>query len=371
MSANITLSHEPKKLQSFETEWATLLESSQAFGAALTWPWINIWIKHFNHLGELWLLEARDENTNELIGIAPLFKTRFKPKYGTRYRQIEFIGASHWHENLDFIIQSGREAEIIPLFLGALYDHKNQWDVLLLSSLDSPNTVEILQKSGLTWQRNEIREILSPYSDLPTEPETWMKSLSKNRRWKLRRYIRDMEEKFGGNWEIHPVTTEENLDSVFDQLVMYHQAHWEELGKPGAFHYGEWTGYLRELMHAFFEKGWLRLNCLCINDHPEVVLFSYHYAKRAYNQISGYNPNATDIPIGHIMTRFSIESAIRDGMEKYFFMWGDEGYKYSFGAEDRTLKAYEHVRNPFIKFQKNTIATLKSLKNKAKNQPLE
>ncbi|MEJ2759481.1 MAG: GNAT family N-acetyltransferase [Anaerolineales bacterium] len=367
MAINITLTHQYEDFQRLETEWTSLLENSHAFGAALTWPWINIWLKHFSNEGELWLLQARDETSNRLLGIAPLFKIRVSPKYGTSYRQIEFVGASHHQENLDFIIQPGYEEQIIPKFLDMLYQHKNAWDVILISSLDNPKTAKALSSSGFKWERNERWEMISPYMDLPANPEEWMQSLSKNRRWKLRRYHRALDETYGENWEIRSITTKEELDKVFDVLVKHHQANWETKGKAGAFKYGNWTDYYRELMYTLFDQGWLRLNCLCLNGRSEVSLFSYHYASRAYNLISGYNKDITDIPIGHVMTHFSIELAIREGLHKYHFMWGEESYKYSFGGVDRTLQAFEHVRNPFIKFQKDMINFLKNLRKIAEN----
>lgn len=364
MSYIVTLTHDYNAFRNLETEWTTLQNHSDAFGAALTWTWINVWLKHFYYLGELWLLEAREEESKKLIGIAPLFKTSVKPKYGLPYRQIEFIGASHYHENLDFIIEKGFEHKLIPLFLRTLFTHQKEWDVLHFSSLANEKTCEILLSTRTGWGRDENSEMISPFSALPSDPDTWMNSLSRNRRWKLRRYRKNLDEEFPNAWSLDLITTADKLNEVFEYLVKYHQAQWEAVDKPGAFNYKKWTGYYRELMYTLLEKGWLRLSCLYINEKPAAILFSYHYAERAYNQISGIDHDISKIPLGHVMTHHSIELAITEGVKEYFFMWGDEPYKYSFGADNRTLVAYDFVSNTRVRCQRSLIEILRMFKKR-------
>ncbi len=151
---------------------------------------------------------------------------------------------------------------------------------------------------------------------------------------------------------------------------------WEGRGAGGAFLYGGWVGYYHDLMMALFEKGWLRLYCLCIKGQPAAILFSYHYQGRVYNQISGINPNATEIPLGHVMTRFSLEIAISESVTDYMFMWGVEPYKFSFGAINRTLYAFELISSPRVRMQKGLVEFLRRIKrswkefvNQSKGEP--
>jgi len=358
----IIVSHDLSDFEQLEVEWDTLVSQSDAWGAALSWTWMNVWLKHFHNTGELWLLTARDEESDELVGIAPLFKRRNKPKYGFTYTQIEFIGSSHHHENLEFVIREGEKEKLIPEFITTLMTYKEEWDVLLLSGIADAETCQIIQASGLGCERNRRREMLSPKIPLPATSDEWFSSLSKNRRKKLRSYPKRMNVEFPGEWEIRTIRDAEELDPVFNKLVRYHQGRWEKTGKEGAFHYGEWAEYYRDLMWAMFDKGWLRLNALFINDEPVVILFSFYYRGRAFDYIAGSLPMETRIPLGYMLTRFSIENAISESMKEYCFMWGGEEYKYSFGAENQTLSALEIISTPWVRSMRKGIKFLRSRK---------
>ena len=362
MGYRIVIHHELTEFLKLEKEWETLLPQTDAWGAALTWTWMNVWLDHFGDTGELWLLTARDEETDDLVGIAPLFKRKVKPKYGFAYHQLEFIGGSHHHENLGFIIREEHKDKLIPEFIAYLLAFQDEWDAVLLSGLADEETCQILKASGLGWERNQDAEMISPSEPLPQSVDDWFSSLSRNRRSKLRGYYNKMDDEFPGEWQIKTITQRDELDEVYQNLVKYHQAQWEERGLEGAFFFGEWVGYFHDLMMVFLEKGWLRLNCLCIQEQPAAILFSYHYRGRAYNHISGINPNVTEIPLGHVMTRFSIETAISESLTEYMFMWGVEPYKYSFGAQDRTLFAFELISSPRVRLQQSLVEFLRKMK---------
>lgn len=362
MSFIISITHEYNRFQELESEWEDLQNCSRSNGAALTWTWINIWLEHFGDTGELWLMEARDVDNNKLIGLAPLFKRTIKPKYGFPYRQIEFIGSSHFHENLDFIINKNFEHRIIPKFMEVLLINQKDWDVLHFSSLINEDTFQTLLSTHSDWIKDNESEMVSPYATLPSETEKWLGTLSSNRRWKLRRYRKSLDDEFAGVWSLELISTHEELDRVFEYLVKYHQLHWEKVGKPGAFHYGQWKEYYRKLIHTFLDKGWLRMYCLYIERTPTAILFSYHYAGQAYNQISGLDQSISKTPLGHIVTQHSIETAIQEKLAEYHFMWGDEPYKYSFGAVNRTLLACELIVNRRVMFEKSLIIALRKAK---------
>ena len=66
--------------QKLKEEWGNLVNNSAHINANLTWEWVNIWLKYFHHEGKLWILLARDDQTQKLIGIAPLYKSNEKDK---------------------------------------------------------------------------------------------------------------------------------------------------------------------------------------------------------------------------------------------------------------------------------------------------
>ncbi|MDQ7025888.1 MAG: GNAT family N-acetyltransferase [Anaerolineae bacterium] len=363
----ITLTHEADALQTLRDEWNDLQGRSVARGAALSWTWINVWWQHFHDLGELWLMEARRSEDNRLVGIAPMMRIQVNPRVGLGWQQIEFIGSSHFHEHLDFIIEPDYEMQVISLFIEKLKQHRNRWDILRLARLSDTPTLSFLESSEESWQVNEKQVMISPYIQLPADIDAWMSSVSKNRRKKQRRYLRYLNETYPDNWSITQVTDPTHLDKVFDELVELHQAKWDDTDKSGAFYqYGDLRAYFRDLMHALLQDGCLRLYQMVVDGETVVVLFSYYYQGRTYDQVSGVHDISADVPVGHVMTQHSIAQAIADGADEYTFMWGTEPYKYSFGAKDRIQHAFDLVNSKRVQFHKKTAQFLRGIKSRVR-----
>lgn len=360
MSISITLSHEIEALEALQDEWIDLQNRSSANGATLAWQWIYTWYKHFSHRGELWLLTAFEDG--QLIGIAPLMNAKEQPDRFFAWRQIQFIGAFEILEHLDFIIESGYEKQVIPLFIDKLYEHRSRWDVIRLTGLYDTNTSDILQQSGRDWVENARKNRTAPYMALPDTMDEWMLAISRNHRQKMRRYYRKMDEQFPDRWSITQVTQPDELDYTLDHLVRLHQAQWESVS-GGNFHYGEWTEYFRELMHSLLENGWLRLYRLDIDDKTYAVDFCWHYGGRAYYAIGGLDRDVTEIPLGYILMQHTIEQAISEGLDEYTFMWGEFAWKFSFGGVNRVHHVFELVSSPRVQAQLKTVDLLRGVKS--------
>lgn len=373
MSITVTLSHDKNTLEALRDEWIDLQARSSATGIMLTWQWISIWYKHFEHFGELWILTAREGH--RLIGIAPMMKVKKQPDRGLAWRQIEFIGASYDHENLDFIIEPGYEKQLITLFMEKLDEHKSQWDVISLTGLNDTQTIDILQQLDNDWVENPGKNIIVPCLTLPDTMDEWMSSVSHRRRKKLRRYPRKLDDEYPDQWSMEQVNQPDELNEIFDKLVSLHQTYWEEQGEFGFFYLDEEIAYYRELAHCMLENGWLRLHHLDIEGKPCAIDLCYHYRGRAYAQIGGVDRDVmSNITIGDVLMHYNIEQAIDEGLNEYSFMVGEQPYKYSFGGVKRVQKAFRLIRSPRVRLQLQTIDMLRAIKLRmqgAKSQILE
>lgn len=362
MSITITLSHEIATFKALQDEWNDLQTRSSATGMAVTWQWIYIYYKHFNHLGELWLMEAREDQ--RLIGIAPLMKVKEQPDRFFAWQQLEFIGTAHNAEHLDFIIEPGYEEKVIPMFIDELFEHRSQWDVIRLTGLCETNTPDILQRTDHHWFEHTRKNKIAPYTTLPDTMDEWMLSVSRKRRKKLRRYPKKLEEYFPDQWSIIKISQPDDLDYTLDHLVSLHQAEYEGQG-GGNFNYGEWTEYYRELMHSMLENGWLRMSRLDIEGEPCAIDFCYHYRGRAYAQIGGVNRDKVpDITVGDVLMHHNIDQAINEGIPEYTFMWGEFRWKYSFGGVNRVHHVYELIGSPRVRLQVRIVNLLREVKSR-------
>ncbi len=363
MEFEIYLTHDPSEIIKIKNEWRELQARSNAKGITLTWDWVSTWVRHFNRYGQVWLLLAREKKSQRLVGIAPFFKTKIRLKYSLPFQLLEFIGAKTRNENLDFIIESGMEHRIIPLFLDEINAHSDEWDLLRISQINNPDLYATVMDWSPHWKPYPKRDLISPSITLPETTDDWMMhSISKNQRKKLRRHRRRLDQDYPGNWFVKMVSEPQELDEVFPHLVELHQSQWEAVGKPGAFYRGQYTQYYLDLMRSFLNNGWLKMFYLVIEEELKAVLFGYHYRGIAYDHISGRVLDDFRVPIGHVLTHYSIEHAIQQGNREYRFLWGDEDYKYSFGAEERVLRTYELASSAWLKSQFRFVDGLKQIK---------
>lgn len=362
MSITVELSHNIETLEALQYEWIDLQNRSTSTGAALAWYWIYIWYKHNKSLGELWLMEAREDN--RLIGIAPFMKVEEKPDWGFAWQQIRFINAFTIEEHLDFIIEPGYEEQVIPMFIDKLYEHKSQWDVINLTGFCDTKTIDILQQSNRNWTEDIEESRIVPYMTLPDTVDEWMQSISSNHRQKLRRYKRKLDKQFPDRWLISQATQPDELDDAFEHLVHLHQTYWEDQGYPGHFNRGEWVECYRELLHGLLENGWLRLYRLDIDDEPCAVNYFFHYRGRAYFVFGGLKRGVTEIPLGYVLLQHNIEQAINEGLPEYNFMLGEQSYKFSFGGVAREHRAFQLIGNPRVPIQIKTVDLLRRTKTR-------
>lgn len=360
MAITIKLSHDKQIIKALRDEWIDLQNRSSATSIQLTWQWIDIWHKHNEDVGELWIMTAREDGY--LIGIAPLIKIKVQPSRGFAWQELEFIGASDDHEHLDFIIQTGCEEQVIPSFIDELRKHRTRWDVITLFGIADTNAPDILKQSGDDWVEMPINNTVAPYTSLPDTMDEWMMSISSNHRQKLRRYHRKLDDQFPDQWSITQVVQPDELEYSLEHLVRLHQAFWEPKGKLGYFHRGELTGYYRELMHSMLENGWLRLYRLDIDDKPCAVDFCWHYRGRACYAIGGVDREVTSIPLGYILMQHTIGQAIREGLGEYSFMIGKQSWKYSFGGVNRVHQVFQLIESPRVRLQLKTVDLLRGVK---------
>lgn len=343
MTLHIQTHHDVNVLDELESEWNRLQATSYADSLFISWDWISIWWTHYSRKQDnLWLITAHDDD--DLIGIAPLMIVNHHEARGINWRQLEFISAEAPVDHWDFIIEKGYEDVVIPAFLDEIQHHKHGWDVLELSNIlpDSP-TVEILRKASFSWDEHDGH--ITPYISLPNQFDDLFSTLSSNKRQQQRRHMRKME-KTVDKWSFEAVHGDDVV-GFFQKLVDHHQSKWEALGETGAFKKASDVQFHMDVVQRFDQKKWLRLFCLKFDDDIAGLLYMFAYRGRMYYFNSGLNEQYEHLRTGHILHELAIRAAIDEGLQEYDFMWGDERYKYSWGANhrvDRTFTWYASIK---------------------------
>lgn len=355
---DVTLVHDDATLYGLKDEWNALQTASDSDSFFASWEWLRTWREMFN-TGELWLLLARDNK--RLIGVAPLVLTRYRAARGLGWKQLQFLSAEAPVDHWDFVIERGREQAVIEAFLQVINRHRDRWDVLQLANLlpTSPN-LDPLRRATIPWEETDGH--ITPYIPLPADFDEFFSQLSRNKRQQQRRYRRKLE-KAVTDWSFDCVDGDD-IAPTMQEFIRFHQAKWETLGKPGAFDSPQKQEFHHILAQRLAENAWLRLFRLQVDGHTAGILYMFAYRGRMSYFNSGLNADYDHLNTGHILHELAIRHAIEAGFREYDFMWGEERYKYSWGALPRVDRVLTWYATPRARLVRGAISWARAVKRR-------
>jgi CelD/BcsL family acetyltransferase involved in cellulose biosynthesis len=321
--------------ESLEEEWNGLLENNlMGNNVFLSWEWLSTWWKHFGKERRLLILQVEDRN--KVLAIAPLMLSKYKlPGFGN-IRKIEFVGSPHSDYHNFIILEKKTEClETIIDFLKSL----QVWDWIELKELpEHTRTADLL--SGLTSQRSSELKInkrtcnICPYLPLPNSFELLRKSLTKNLRQNLSKYLRIARERHALNIRKYNEAGF-SVEAAMRIFVSLHQKRWRTEGSSGAFEGDDFRIFHMDIAKSFAEKGWLGLYFTTLDDEPVSAQYNFEYGQKMYNYLSGFDPEYSNYSIGNLTMMFVLEECIKRGFKEYDMTRGNEPYKTHWTREHR------------------------------------
>jgi CelD/BcsL family acetyltransferase involved in cellulose biosynthesis len=300
------------------------------------WEWLEPWWRHFRGRGdELFVLVVRGER-GELLGIAPFYVS----KSIAHGRVVRFLGSGDvCSDYLTILTTSEAQTlvldEIADYFTGEAFD---AWDLIELVGVEESDSAI----AGLVERLRQREHVVHQQSgescwrlELPDTWESYVKTLSKTRRERIRQIVRRSFDT--GQAVSRQVTSRHELPRFFDLLVELHQKRRRSLGERGCFADSVFTGYHRDVMERFFELERLRLQYTLLDERPIAVEYDLIGDNTIYFYQSGIETDLLDKRPGWIGTIGSVRSAIEQGYRAFDFMRGDEAYKSSWGAKPRPM----------------------------------
>ncbi len=329
------------RLQALAPQWNPLLQRSRSDGIFLTWGWISTWWQVFGARNRLLVLVARE--AGELRGIAPLMIGRGPPPQSPLLRRLMFIGqGGTYPEYLDFIVEPGREQEIVRAFCATLLgEHRRRWDVLFLERvLDrSPNLAALCAAFAERGLEVELgQEIACPFIELPERFDALLKDKSAHfrKRWS---YTRNRLQRDGDvSYRFAP--GEVSIDEAYRTLGRLNRERFGDAGK--SFRTPEYIEMHRRFCELSAPRGWLVL-CL-MQQGGEVIAAKYDflYAGKLWGNQGGWSREHQQRRPGEILIGKLLEWGIARGAREYDFLgWPDE-YKERWSTGRRTMR--EQVR---------------------------
>ena len=324
----------PNGFRALADEWNGLLRRSRANVFFLTYEWQTTWWEALG-VGDLWLVAFRTADTDELVGIAPLYLTERDSGVYAGKRVFTLVGCIEVSDYLDLIIAENWETAVYAEFLAWLHSTEAPaWDVVDLCNLPEDSLTyrelpDLAQAATHTVQVSQ--EDVAPQFVLPLHYETYLEQqVEKKQRHEIRRKQRRAEREVEVGFYI--VGKEHSLEAEVDDFVALQRA---SRADKAEFMTPEMRRFFGIVARRMLDAGYLRLCFLTLNGEKAACLYAFEYDRKFLLYNSGYDPEAhAQLSPGWVLLAYSIQYAIAAGCRVFDFMQGNEEYKYRFGSQD-------------------------------------
>jgi len=310
-----------------EPEWNSLLLESEANNVFLTWEWISAWRTTLGKQAKLWVMIARDEQTNQLIAVVPLMIRERMLKGIPILKELAFLTSGKAApDHLDVILHKDYKDQLL-VELGVFFQkQEKQWDCIHLEGCRKDAVVtEILLKKN---QRVDSYPVICPYLALPESWEAYLKSLDKKRRYKIGSYRRKLEASYPNGVIYQCISLNDFNDQQISDLFALHQQAQQAQGRAGAFGAEDSRSFHRLLIKQFLEKDWLRLYFLRVDNKAIATVYSFNYNGVISFYTTGFDAEWRDYSPGQQMIYFVLEQVMNEKAKEFDFLRGDEDYKF-------------------------------------------
>jgi CelD/BcsL family acetyltransferase involved in cellulose biosynthesis len=186
----------------------------------------------------------------------------------------------------------------------------------------------------------------SPYIALPSSWDGYLAALPSQRRYLVRRSVRDFGRWAGDALRFEVAATPADLERGYSILRTLHEQRWSETAQGGVFRSPRFRAFHERVMPELLERGELELAWLCVRDEPIAALYNIIYDGNVYFYQSG---RKTDVPKqirpGLVMHAYMIRRAIELGRKSYDFLAGASRYKRDLSLASRPLVELRAARS--------------------------
>lgn len=332
-------------------EWDGLVHAATAASIFTTWEWQYLWWQHYGAGQPLRLLVAREDG--RLLGLLPLYVRRVTPMPGVSVRLLRLVGtgADTSPDYLEPPLAPGREEETARALVDVALDLAG-WDVLVWSDLESEGALLGAVQEALRWRGLRARRGTSArisFVPLPASWETYLQTLSRDRRYTIRNTRRKFEREPGARFFVWDDAG--RLDEAVDRLIELHHKRWETRGTEHSFASPSYNDFHRAVMRACHERGWLRLYVMERAGHPIAMYYCYRFRGTVYYFQGGFEPEYEKLRPGLCLMGYAIEHAIGEGQQVFDMLRGEYDYKKQWARDVRETvytMAYRRTAPAFV-----------------------
>jgi CelD/BcsL family acetyltransferase involved in cellulose biosynthesis len=317
--------------------WGELLARAEGSRVFLSWEWLASWWRVFGEKSNLrlWIIIAEDEDG--IQGIAPLYRRTQRLGGILPFSEIRFIGDSFVGSDfLDFIVDRGREDDVLRTFCGALSDDRN-WDRIELNDTeqDRGNTMRFrdLVDGEKRWTCT-CPKFRCPYVDLPESWDAFKKLPDRVFKGIVAREHRRLSRRHTVDFQFSAPA--EQVPGILKRLFDLHAERWQSAGKTGTFVDERVREFFRVASAALSTRGHLRLSTLSVDGDMVAIQYGLAYDGVHFLLQTGCGLEGRRLKAGNAMQHLISQELVSDpAVRRIEFLRGDERYKYQWGCTDR------------------------------------
>lgn len=322
------------EFEALDETWERLQSDAVITSVFETFGWQYLWWKTYGRDQPLKVLVATVKD--KVVGLLALYiQTEAMLRYPVRLLRFVGTGGDTFPDDLGPLLARGHEDAVARAFADTVMELAG-WDVLLLTDMDpacaftkaidgAAGTARLACLGGRTDR--------IAFLDLPGSWDDWLKSLSGDRRYRIRNIRKKLNAAYPSRffaWS-DPAT----LNQGIDRLIQLHHKRWQSIGMPHSFNSPEYVGFHRAVMADCFKHDRLRLYCLELSGQIVAMYYFYRFRNRVYLMQSGFDPDYSKVKPGQVLLGHIVEHAISEGDTVLDFLKGDHQYKDELASGER------------------------------------
>ncbi len=320
-----------------KSEWKRLLSRIPGHTIFLTWEWMYTWWEAYHRrFKEARLRILTYYLANELVGILPYYI--YTDTAGPfSLRKAAFLGSRiESSDYLDVIVPEALQSYFQQHLLEDIRTLAEGVDLIEINNCLADSLVFRVwgqQQNGTAFVE---RYRVCPYVHLPESFEAYLKGLSSNFRYNVRRRLRKLLQKENARVEL--LEDWRRLDEAIKDIFDLHYLRARQKGLNTKFVRELRLGFHQKAARALAPEGYIKIfNMFSAEGHKIAGMYCFDYDNvLAYFQ-AGFDPRWSNRSPGTVILAEAIHYAIRQGKGIFDFMRGGEQYKKDWGTSDRYI----------------------------------
>jgi CelD/BcsL family acetyltransferase involved in cellulose biosynthesis len=358
-----------------EREWRELQDQS-ACSFFQSWNWIGVWLEQV--VNDLQPRVIRVWHDGDLVGMG-MYVAQGIRRHFVVFSRAEFLneypanGRNMVIEYNGLLAREGYQDAVYTEVIRYLLAENSGCDEIYFGGMhDISSLIEaagrfidradlITNQESVSWQVD--LEALQPSLD------SYLDSLSKSRRWQIRRSCRLYEQH--GPLGIEAARDVDEALQYFDGLKGLHTDRWQARGEQGSFANPRWERFHRALIRSGFDRGEVQLLRVANDQGAIGYLYNFIWRSRVYVLQTGIRPPGDNrLKPAYVANAMAIVHNKKLGMSVYDFMHGDSHYKETLCNQNQKLY-WMVVRRHRLKFRLEDLAVKLVRRGRAllKSQP--